>query len=60
LAMQVLNDDQRRLLIAFENHGHDLGETAKAMGLPMVDAEKLMKGIRNAATRSRQLVSAEL
>jgi uncharacterized protein YoaH (UPF0181 family) len=60
LAMRALTVDEQRLLMAFENHDYDLGATAKAMRLPMAEAEKLMKGIRNAATRSRQLVSTGL
>jgi DNA-directed RNA polymerase specialized sigma24 family protein len=60
LAMRSLTPDERKLLMVFESHGYDLSEAANAMRLPIAEAEKLMKGIRNAATRSRELVSAGL
>lgn len=59
LTMQALTEEERRLLLAFEAHGYDLENSAVALEMSVIEAEKLMRGIRHAATRARDCIAAD-
>lgn len=58
LTMQALTETERRLLTAFDANDYSLEATADALKLSPVEAQRIMRNIRNAATRAKTVVTA--
>ena len=58
LTMQALTETERRLLMAFDANDYSLEAAADALKLSPVEAQRIMRNIRNAATRAKTVVTA--
>jgi hypothetical protein len=58
LTMQALTETERRLLMAFDANDFNLDAAAGALKMSPMEAHRIMRGIRNAATRAKTVVTA--
>lgn len=58
LTMQALTKAERHLLMAFEHHEYNLDEAARALKISVVDAEKSMERIQNAARSAKVVITS--